>query len=230
MFSFKQFEIEQSTLVFPVTTDALLLGAFARICKHGKALEVGTGTGIVSMMLAQRFPGVAITALDINPNAAALAKRNFEGCSFSSRLSVTAEDFRVRAFESSFDDVLSNPPYFKNGLKSLSYENAKHQGTLSGESLVVNSVKNLKPEGRLHLILPASEMLKTREICRIHGLNCTRSILIRHNPKTSFKRVLLEFTNARGLKCDEGEFTVREISGDFTAAYKKLMREFHPFL
>lgn len=111
-FSFKQFNINQSEKVFRIGTDAVLLGALAGVFGKQNILEIGTGTGIISLMLAQRNSEANITAIDINPEAVGLARENFENTPFKERLKAFEKDFKTFGSSDKFDFVVSNPPYF----------------------------------------------------------------------------------------------------------------------
>ena len=111
-FTFQQFTVNQSEDVFRVGTDGVLLGALANISDKKRILEVGTGSGLISLMLAQRNPDCQITAIDINEKAVLLAKENFENSAFSDRLSVMQSDFKNFHDDEAYDLVVSNPPYF----------------------------------------------------------------------------------------------------------------------
>lgn len=230
MFTCKQFTVEQNKNVFPVTTDALLLGASARLGPAEKVLEVGTGTGMISLMSAQRFPGVNITALDIDDHAINLAAHNFSKSPFAPRLNVLLKDYRECVFHHEFDAVISNPPYFETGLASTTHKNAKHQLTLSQEVLIAKSALALKPEGKLHLILPASHVKNVHSICAAFNLHNSRIIKIQSHPDSPAKRVILEYVFNRNFPFEETTFTIRLKNGDFTREYEQLMKAFHPFL
>lgn len=230
MFSFKQFSVRQHVHVFQITTDALLLGAIARLHSQSNALEVGTGTGIISLMLAQRFPGAHFTAIDINAAAVQTATGNFNESPFAPRLRTGLLDFNHADYQNSFDDVISNPPFFESGNPSKIHGAARHQNSLPLENLITNSAKAIKTGGRFHVITPLITAEKASKQFEENGLFCTRRVKVRHNPQTDFKRVVLEFTRGENPGVFESEFTVRNESGDFSNAYCKLMEGFHPFL
>ena len=112
-FRFQQFDIQQSSDVFRVGTDAVLLGVLSSVHLAKKVLEVGTGTGIISLMLAQRNPEANILAIDINSEAVDIAQNNFSNSPFSERIKSQLQDFKKFETLEKFDLIISNPPYFE---------------------------------------------------------------------------------------------------------------------
>ena len=113
VFRFKEFVVDQSGCAMKINTDGVLLGAMATALHPQRILDVGTGTGVISLMLAQRFPAVVIDAIEIDAKAADTARRNFEASPFSGRISchpVSLGDFEPRA---PYDLIVSNPPFFR---------------------------------------------------------------------------------------------------------------------
>ena len=111
-FQFKRFEIQQSKKVFRVGTDGVLLGSLCSVLNAKKALEIGTGTGLISLMVTQRNQTTAILAIDINPEAVQLANENFANSPFQKRISAVHQDLKSWETDEKFDLIFSNPPYF----------------------------------------------------------------------------------------------------------------------
>ena len=127
--------------VFRVGTDGVLLGAASSVNEAKKILEVGTGTGLISLMLAQRNPNAQIHAIDIDENAVKLAAQNFENSPFKNRLAVSLEDYKNFNPKEKYDLIISNPPYFEENVSSKDII-ARQQTELSFKPLIVKS-KNL---------------------------------------------------------------------------------------
>jgi len=155
-FHFKQFSILQDKNVFRVGTDGVLLGALASCEAASKVLEVGTGTGLISLMTAQRNPKAEILALDINEKAVELAGQNFSNSPFRDRLRAELFDFKNYISEEKFDLILSNPPYFE--LMDFSQKDvlARQQVELNFEQLIQNSSALLAQNGLFSVIIPKS--------------------------------------------------------------------------
>ncbi len=112
-FHFQKFTVNQSAKVFRVGTDGVLLGASATVEKAENILEIGTGTGLIALMIAQRNPKAFITAIDLNEEAVTLASENFRNSPYRDRLKAILQDFKQIKTEEKFDLIVSNPPYFE---------------------------------------------------------------------------------------------------------------------
>ncbi|MCH5225278.1 MAG: methyltransferase [Muribaculaceae bacterium] len=195
VFQFKKFQVSHGKSSMKIGVDAVLLGCWAgRVCE--KILEVGTGCGVISLILAQRFPTSFIEAIDIDESSVEEARKNFENSPWSQRLKVQRECFPKETCqkENLYDLIVSNPPYFNSGIDrpSTPREIARHQGELSIFSLIENSSQLLKSGGCLSMIFPTEFAERAIECGKIHGLSLTRLCYIRNNPKSREKRVMME--------------------------------------
>jgi tRNA1Val (adenine37-N6)-methyltransferase len=159
-FQFKQFRIEQDKCGMKVSTDACIQGAWTPILPHVKnVLDIGAGTGLLSLMLAQRNSEVSIDAIELNTEAATQAKQNAALSPWSDRVNIICDDVREHLFDKKYDLVICNPPFFQNSLKSVNTDRlqARHDATLSFKELfnVVSGV--LKPGGYCSILLPVNE-------------------------------------------------------------------------
>lgn len=145
-FKFKQFEIQQSKDVFRVGTDGVLLGALASVNNASKVLEVGTGTGLISLMLAQRISKAEFLGIDINEDAVELTRTNFESSPFALRLKNKLQDFKNFETEEKFDLIVSNPPYFEAS-ESDKDKIARQTIELNFKQLISQSAKLLSENG-----------------------------------------------------------------------------------
>jgi tRNA1Val (adenine37-N6)-methyltransferase len=218
-FSFKRFVIEQDGCAMKVGTDGVLLGAWCRVERgHDKAmLDIGTGTGLIALQLAQRTENTAaaIEAVEIDPDACAAAARNFEESAWADRLklhhmsvqkfasataqkfaSATAQEFASATAQKSFDHIVSNPPWFVDSLSSPdnSRNLARHTHSLSYDDLMKCCFMLLKPDGRISLIVPAGaetdRMIAAAATC---DFAVSRLTEVHSTPKSGPKRTLLEF-------------------------------------
>ena len=161
MFRFKQFSVDQSGCAMKINTDGVLLGATADADKPATILDIGTGTGVIALMLAQRFSDAKIDAVEIDADAAQTADRNFKASPFAERLSVYASRFESY-FEQypgkKYDLIVSNPPFYIDSLKSPGAKKtlAKHADIDFFERLINCTSKHLSPGGSSWLILPAA--------------------------------------------------------------------------
>ena len=159
-FTFKQFHIDHSRCAMKVGTDGTLLGAWVRLPATTRSiLDVGTGSGLIAIMAAQRSAEAHITAIDIDADCVAQARLNAEASPWNSRISVQHTSLQEFATEERFDVIVSNPPYFIDSLTSpdAGRTTARHTATLPFEELVSGVKRLLAPDGHFSLILPTVE-------------------------------------------------------------------------
>ncbi|AZA78202.1 methyltransferase domain-containing protein [Chryseobacterium sp. G0186] len=226
-FTFKQFEIQQSKNVFRVGTDGVLLGALADVACASNALEVGTGTGLISLMLAQRNLQTSFLGLDINEEAVLLTKTNFENSPFHERLKNKHQDFK--AFETSdvFDLIVSNPPYFEES-GSEKDKIARQTVELNFMQLIEKAAVLLSKDGLFSVIIPVEAGGIFIAIAEENNLFLNRRIDIKGIENAKTKRLILEFSPTE-KKLDESEFIIEKSPRIYSDQYLELTREFHLF-
>ena len=227
-FSFQQFSVTQHPEVFPITTDGLILGASLSLTPCGKALEVGTGSGIIALMAAQRFPHAIITSIDNDKNAANIAAKNVARAALPNKPVILQSDLLHYPSHERFDDIFSNPPFFEQGSLTGKYEHARHQTKLTLKNLLYHSYRLLKLDGKLHLILPTELFTKNNTLFTAAGFHIQDLLYIRHQPLTEAKRVIFTVVKSRPSPTGERTLTIRNENGRFSEEYRTLMRDFHP--
>jgi tRNA1Val (adenine37-N6)-methyltransferase len=159
-FQFKHFKIVQDKCAMKVGTDGVLLGAWVPLEGARRILDVGSGTGLIALMLAQRAPEADITAVEIDQDACLQSVENIQQSPWFKRLKVVNTDFRhfSQGDDGLFDLIVTNPPYFVGSQPSSGEARsiARHTTLLGYNELIEGVVRRLKPEGRLALILPAT--------------------------------------------------------------------------
>ena len=228
-FEFKQFRIEQHKAAMKVGTDGVLLGAWTPVEETRRILDVGTGTGLIALMLAQRSD-VIIDAVEIDESACEEAKYNFEESAWSNRLHVYHSDFHLFADLSHepYDLIVSNPPFFINSLKTKNeaLSIARHNDMLSFNQLVSGARKHLSSSGRLCVIIPFSSHIEFRECARLTGFYLRNQTNVIPKLGKAPKRVLLEFTLQQGFPVNN-ELTILDENGLYTDYYKTLTSPFY---
>lgn len=227
-FRFKQFSVSNVRSALKVGTDAVLLGAALTLRPEDRcALDLGTGTGVIALMAAQRGPQLHITGIDIDEASALEAAENFANSPWAERLTALHQDALNFRAEHRFDVIFSNPPYFESSLKNPDRREAtaRHNDTLSLSSICRLASELLGEHGRLSLILPADTLLNLRRIAASWGLFPFRILMIHTTEKKPAKRVIVEFSRQKTEV--EEEKLVLLSSGEKTDEYINLTQEFY---
>lgn len=214
-----------------VGVDAVLLGAWTHIPK-GDVLEVGTGCGVIPLILAQRNNEINIEAIDIDEESVEEAAENFKNSPWKERLFVYNKDFenlRKRKHKR-YDLIISNPPYFKSGILNpgTRREKARHQDTLSVFSLISSCETLLKENGKLSMIFPMEFREEVAEYIQNHRMEILRECRVRDNKNRLEKRIMLEigFFRQRSDKEEVRHLTLFE-DGEPSQEYKELCKDLY---
>ena len=196
IFHFKQFKVDQTGCAMKINTDGVLLGAMAAANNPKSILDIGTGTGVIALMLAQKYEAAVVDAVEIDGEAAYTAKRNFESSVFQSRLKIYAVsifDYFREHYDKKYDLIISNPPFFLNSLKSPAEKKAlaKHTDAEFFKKLIHNAAVNLNCEGSLWLILPLLLIETVISIAKCESLFIHKKINIHSYAHSSPHRTVI---------------------------------------
>lgn len=223
-FEFKQFRIEQQKAAMKVGTDGVMLGAWVSVDHASRILDVGTGTGLIALMLAQRSEA-AIDAVEIDAPAYSEAKYNFDQSPWKERLGIFHSDFNSFSNEKGhlYDLIVCNPPFFIDSLKNADHQlaKAKHNESVTFIQLIQGSVRLLNAKGRLAVIIPLKSFDEFRETSRLNGFYLQRQTTVFTKPGRAASRVLLEFSL---LPCypQTDEIYLRNQDGQISDRFKEL--------
>jgi tRNA1Val (adenine37-N6)-methyltransferase len=196
-FRFKQFTVQQSVAAMKVNTDGVLLGAWTPVERAVSALDVGAGTGVIALMLAQRNARLLIDAVEIDEASAQQAAANVRQSPWDARIRVVHASFQqfAQVTESCYHLIVSNPPYFVDALPPADEKRrvSRHAATLPYADLLDGAAALLEPEGRLSVILPCVEGVFFAAQAAAKGLYCTRKTTVYAAVGKPAKRVLLLF-------------------------------------
>lgn len=196
-FKFKQFTVHQGLCAMKVCTDACIQGAFTAQYLVDKnttvpaILDIGAGTGLLSLMLAQRIPAT-ITAVELDPDAAQQALANFGASPWADRLSLTQTDVRKMASGLQYDFIITNPPFYESALKSghAQKDQAMHATHLSYKELIAAIDRLLSPSGEVCILLPYAVFEIFRELALVAGFQLREVLYIRQSVNHGFFRAV----------------------------------------
>jgi len=232
IFKFKQFSVNQSNSAMKVGTDGVLLGAWAPIDHHPKTiLDIGTGTGLVALMLAQRTAAFQIDALDIDEEAFEEATNNFETSIWNDRLycyHAALEEF-VEDPEDEYDLIVCNPPFYAEDFQSTDEQRnlARFQSSMPFEELVEAADLLLSANGVFAVIIPFKEEEKFIEICSDFELFPTQITRIRGTHTTPIVRSLLAFRRFELQTTYANEIIIEINRHEYTNEYIELTKNFY---
>lgn len=228
-FRFKQFEVAQDQCAMKIGTDGVLLGAWANIDEADSILDIGTGTGVLSLMSAQRNPHAQIRAIDIDEAAVRQAQDNFDVSPWGSRMKARVADLANYEEALGFSHIISNPPFYDQSheAKGKARTNARHTSSLSFETLLKRSAELLKVEGSFSCIIPFAYRDDFIALANNEGLHLKRSQNVKGRAHLEAKRSLLEFTPAHSHTVELPDLTIELDRHLYTPEYISLTKEFY---
>lgn len=233
VFRFQRFAVDDQFCGMKIGTDAVLLGAWADPTNCLNILDIGTGCGLIALMLAQRIEQTAasITAIDIDESASLQAAANATDSPWPDRIRVVhqaLQEFATDENSQKFDLCVCNPPFFTDCSLSNDPKKvlARHTSSLSRNDLLRISCQLLKPSGKLALVLPYDQLDATVTAASTHCLFLTKRTFVRPFPEGPFKRVLIELSLRDGPLVGD-ELAIETKRNEFSPAYEKLTSRFH---
>jgi len=230
MFRFKQFSVDQSGCAMKINTDGVLLGAIASTGHAESILDIGTGTGVITLMLAQRFANAQIDAVEIDVSAAKTAEENFKNSVFDKRLHIfpqSVETFFKEHPDNKYDLIISNPPFYLNSLESPKEKKtlAKHTDADFFEGLMIGIAAHLSSKGLCWLILPVQTAELIKDIAMHNGLYQQRSITIQSFENSDPHREIVCF-GLEEMSVEKANFIIYVDRNKYTEEYKQLLQPY----
>lgn len=229
-FTFKQFHIDHSRCAMKVGTDGTLLGAWATLPANGRILDIGTGTGLIAIMAAQRTSEAKITAIDIDEDCVLQAQENIAASPWPDRIEVIHSALQEFDASEKFDVIISNPPYFIDSQLSpdVARCTARHTTTLPFNELVTGVRRLLADGGHFSLILPPTEMERFRSAAR-GVMFVVRECHVWSTPTSGVRRIMAEFQAEPPTELTVVEKIIIEEKGrhEYSEEYRTLTRDFY---
>lgn len=215
----------------PISTDGVLLGAWADATDARRVLDIGTGCGLIALMIAQRYPLAEIDAIDIHEGAVKQATQNFSDSPWRNRLRCTHSDFFTFAKEcgNNYDLIVSNPPFYTEDTLSpdKARANARNASSLPFQEMIAQSEKLLSNSGKLCIITPYSIRDEIESIAKSSGLNITRATLVKPKPDSAPHRVLWQLCHNLVSEPYIDELTIEISRHQYTQEYISLTQDFY---
>lgn len=236
-FQFKEFTIYQDRSTLKVSTDSCILGAWAAkklatLEFHvSGCLDIGAGTGLLMLMLAQQFPGT-IQGIEIDKDSYEQATENIKTSAWCNRLHLFYDDIKLFSAPHRYDFIISNPPFFEGDLKSNLAKNnfAKHSDGLKLSDLLEVVNRNLTVKGSFAVLLPLHRMDYFVQVAASNDLFVAEKLLIRQSPKHPFFRCALLMNRKNNGLVKTEELTIRQTPETYTLSFIRLMKEYYLYL
>ncbi|MFB9863973.1 tRNA1(Val) (adenine(37)-N6)-methyltransferase [Rufibacter immobilis] len=233
-FRFKQFLIRQDQCAMKVCTDSCVLGAYAHVASARRILDIGAGTGLLSLMVAQRTAAeTQIEAVEIDPAAAAQAQENIAQSPWAERVRlfpVSLQEFAATRPQP-YDVIISNPPFFQASLKSTDTvkNQAKHTETLSFSEIIAFAHQFLAPAGKLHILLPPHEAKVFEAEARLRGFHAQQVLWLEATPGGKLLRAIHTYARQE-VPLNQKTLAVRAPDNSYTPSFRQLLEAYYLIL
>jgi len=227
-FRFKQFTIHQDRCAMKVSTDACILGAWVDpdgACK--RILDIGTGTGLLALMLAQKT-GAVIDAVELDSDAAEQANENVDESPWKDRVNIIQSDVVGYNFQHKYDMIITNPPFFNNSLLGPAEDRnrARHTTTLNYQQLLDVIKDNIADDGEAAILLPVAEFSVWEELLAAHNWQVVKQLNIHPRTGQAANRVVAVCIPGLGKQVEVHELYIRSAGNEYTDEFSALM---HPY-
>jgi tRNA1Val (adenine37-N6)-methyltransferase len=234
-FRFKQFIVHQDRCAMKVTTDACLFGAWAarEVKSHShetrNMLDIGVGTGLLTLMVAQKNPHLVIDGVEIDKDACSQAKENIQQSAFPNKIYLFNED--VRGFDTGrkYDVIICNPPFYENEIQSADpKKNVAHHGeALLLEALLPIIKSKMTATSHFYLLLPYKRRNTFDQLMKKNGLFAEKRVLVRQSVKHDHFRILISGVLFGDKSTEEHELSISVENGSYTEEFKRLLGEYY---
>jgi tRNA1Val (adenine37-N6)-methyltransferase len=229
-FQFKQFRIEQKHCAMKVSTDACIQGAWTPILSQvNNVLDIGTGTGLLSLMMAQRNDKISIDAIELDKASANQAHENFQASSWKNRIQLFEGDVRSFAFEKKYDLIICNPPFFQNSLLGNKQERnkARHQLSLGFDDLLKAMNNHLNEDGYASVLLPFNEHQYWTQHLSKNAWSISHLLEIVPLKNKSANRIVSLCTLKPSVKTITDKLVIYEQQGSYSERFSQLISPFY---
>jgi tRNA1Val (adenine37-N6)-methyltransferase len=232
-FKFKSFVVEQRDCAMKVTTDSCLFGAWVadQISDEQYILDIGGGTGLLSLMLAQRNSSFKITSVEIEKSCFQQLEKNINQSTFVHQITPVHDNIVDFKSTIKFNTIVSNPPFYENQLKSdqTVVNQARHEESLSLKNLLEIVDVQLDNNGVFYVLLPFYRKEETIQLAKQFGLNPTQITEVKQTPSHQPFRVMFRFEKTN-QDCNQNEITITDSNSNYSAAFVSLLKDYYLYL
>ncbi|MEI8278981.1 MAG: methyltransferase [Bacteroidota bacterium] len=229
-FQFKQFRLQQDRCAMKVSTDACIQGAWTPICDNAnRVLDIGTGTGLLSLMTAQRHPFATIDAIELDEQAALQASDNIAHSPYADRINVSNIDIRIFSSYDKYDLIICNPPFFQNSLLGDTQERniARHTLTLQYIDIIHAFERLLHPNAYASVLLPYNAQKQWEQLLVNEAWNVFHRLVVKHRAGNTPTRVISLCSKGPQGDCIEEDLTIKGVSEEYTTDFAQLLCPFY---
>ncbi len=228
-FQFKQFQITDDRSAMKVGTDSVILGAWVQIDNVKSILDIGCGSGLLSLILGQRISTANIVGVEIEVGASQDACFNCEQSPWNNRISVIHNDIRKVSLSHEFDLIVSNPPFFTDSLlpNKEARAGARHDESLSLTELFESVIKHMTANGRFALVFPFDRERELLSLAEKKGLYPMHILHTKNKPQAQIKRSFIIFSKSFTKSIQIDLLEIRNADAEYSSAYKKLTKDFY---
>ena len=228
VFRFKQFNVIQDLSAMKIGTDAMLLGSLVEMNNISKIVDVGSGTGVIGLMLAQKYQDASITGVEMDESSYLETKMNYQNSPWNYRLTPVHSDFLLYESDQQFDCIVSNPPYYQTRLENTDVRKsqARHESALPVAGMIRKVSELLLETGSFWVIIPVEVISCWEENTSKYDFSIVTKISIRGRENGPIKRYVLEFRRKSGCLV-EREIIIRKTDGKYSEQYIALTQDFH---
>ncbi|HTN06451.1 tRNA1(Val) (adenine(37)-N6)-methyltransferase [Agriterribacter sp.] len=216
-----------------VCTDACILGAWfaEKISQGSKVLDIGTGSGLLTLMLAQKIKA-RFDAIEKDAHAFKQMTENIEQSKWKDKINAFMGDAITYVFPHLYDFIICNPPFYENDLKSGNEKKnlAKHDTGLTLETLIKIINENLAASGSFGVLLPFHRTAQFEQLASDKGFHLHEKLLVRQTPQHGFFRSVLHFTRSGNHTVQTGELTIKQKNGNYSSAFTALLKDYYLYL
>jgi tRNA1Val (adenine37-N6)-methyltransferase len=232
-FKFKEFTINQDQCAMKVCTDSCIFGAWfaQKIPSYSLVLDIGSGTGLLMLMLAQKSKS-EIHGIELDLPSYKQLVENITQSKWGKRLTAFPGDVRSWSFSDKYDFIITNPPFFEKDLSSTSVEKniAKHSTELTLEELIIAINKNLKPTGSFGILLPFHRTTYFEELALQNNFHMIEKLLVKQTPSHDYFRSIIHFSRSKENTTSVFELTIQNENKQYTKEFIELMKDYYFYL